>query len=70
MKLKLSNYEKQILESMKNGEFVPVPDFEKRKKELQSYAKHTLEMLDKKQHPSQKNNTFSQRKINYLRLKP
>lgn len=42
MKTKLSKEEKEILESFEKGEWVPVSDFSKRKKELMGYARNTL----------------------------
>jgi len=42
MKTKLSEEEKEILESFEKGEWVPVADFSKRKKELMEYARNTL----------------------------
>ena len=42
MKKKLSKEEKEILESFEKGEWVPVADFSKRKKELMEYARNTL----------------------------
>jgi len=42
MKAKLSGEEKEILESFEKGEWVPVSDFPKRKKELIEYARNTL----------------------------
>ena len=42
MKTKLSKEEKKILESFEKGEWVPVADFSKRKKELMEYARNTL----------------------------
>ncbi|MBI4621387.1 MAG: antitoxin [Desulfobacterales bacterium] len=42
MKTKLSKEEKEILESFEKGEWVPVADFSKRKKELMEYARNTL----------------------------
>ena len=42
MKTKLSKEEKGILESFEKGEWVPVADFSKRKKELMEYARNTL----------------------------
>lgn len=42
MKAKLSNEEKEILDSFEKGEWVPVTDFPKRKKELFEYARNTL----------------------------
>jgi predicted DNA binding CopG/RHH family protein len=42
MKTKLSKEEKEILESFEKGEWVPVEDFSKRKKELIAYARNTM----------------------------
>jgi len=42
MKKKLSKEEKEILESFEKGEWVPVADFSRRKKELMEYARNTL----------------------------
>jgi predicted DNA binding CopG/RHH family protein len=42
MKTKLSKEEKEILESFERGEWVPVADFSRRKKELMEYARNTL----------------------------
>ena len=42
MKTKLSKEEKEILDSIERGEWVPVADFSKRKKELIEYARSTL----------------------------
>lgn len=42
MKTKLSKEEKEILESFEKGEWVPVADFSRRKKELMEYARNTL----------------------------
>jgi len=42
MKAKLSGEEKEILESFEKGEWVPVSDFPKRKKELIECARNTL----------------------------
>jgi predicted DNA binding CopG/RHH family protein len=42
MKAKLSKEEKEILESFERGEWTPVSDFPKRKKELVQYARNTL----------------------------
>jgi len=39
---KLSKEEKEILESFEKGEWVPVADFSRRKKELMEYARNTL----------------------------
>lgn len=42
MKTKLSEEEKQILDSFEKGEWVPVKNLSKRKKELMQYARNTL----------------------------
>jgi predicted DNA binding CopG/RHH family protein len=42
MKTKLSKEEKEILQGFEKGEWVPVADFSKRKKELIDYASNTL----------------------------
>ena len=42
MKTKLSKEEKEILKSFEKGEWVPVADLPKRKKELIEYARNTL----------------------------
>ena len=42
MKTKPSKEEKEILESFEKGEWVPVADFSRRKKELMAYARNTL----------------------------
>jgi predicted DNA binding CopG/RHH family protein len=42
MKAKLSKEEKEILESFEKGEWVPVEDFSKRKKELIAHARNTM----------------------------
>ena len=42
MKKKLSKEEKEILKSFEKGEWVPVADFSRRKKELMEYARNTL----------------------------
>ena len=54
MKIKLTKYEKELLRAVEAGEFVSVPNFEKSKKELQAYAKYTLELIAKGQHSSQR----------------
>lgn len=42
MKTKLTKEEKEILDSFEKGEWVPVDDLSKRKKELAEYARNTL----------------------------
>ena len=42
MKTKLTKEEKEILDSFERGEWVPVTDLSKRKKELAEYARNTL----------------------------
>jgi predicted DNA binding CopG/RHH family protein len=42
MKPKLTKEEKEILDSFENGEWVPVADLPKRKKEFVQYARNTL----------------------------
>ena len=42
MKTKLTKEEKEILDSFEKGEWVPVADLSKRKKELVEYARSTL----------------------------
>jgi predicted DNA binding CopG/RHH family protein len=42
MKTKLTKEEKEILASFEKGEWVPVADLSKRKKELAEYARNTL----------------------------
>ena len=42
MKDKLTKEEKEILDSFENGEWVPVADLSKRRKELAKYARNTL----------------------------
>lgn len=42
MKTKLSKEEKEILDSFEKGEWVPVTNLSKRKKELVRYARNTL----------------------------
>jgi len=42
MKVKLTEEEKQLLESFEKGEWVPVKNLSKRKKELTLYARNTL----------------------------
>ena len=39
----LTDEEQEILKAYENGEYVSVPDLEKRKQELQEYAKNTLD---------------------------
>jgi predicted DNA binding CopG/RHH family protein len=42
MKTKLAKEEKEILDSFEKGEWVPVANLSKRKKELAEYARNTL----------------------------
>ena len=42
MKTKLTKEEKKILDSFEKGEWIPVTDLSKRKKELAAYARNTL----------------------------
>lgn len=42
MKTKLTQEENEILESFEKGEWVPVKNFSKRKKELMQFARNTL----------------------------
>lgn len=42
MKTKLTKDETEILKSFEKGEWVPVPDLSKRKRELIGYARNTL----------------------------
>lgn len=42
MKTKLTKEEKKILDSFEKGEWIPVSDLSKRKKELAAYARNTL----------------------------
>ena len=42
MKTKLTKEEKEILDSFEKGEWVPVTNLTKRKKELMAYARNTL----------------------------
>ena len=42
MKTKLTKEEKEILDSFEKGEWIPVADLSKRKKELADYARNTL----------------------------
>ena len=42
MKTKLTKEEKKILDSFEKGEWVPVPNLKKRRKELVAYARNTL----------------------------
>ena len=42
MKTKLTKEEKEILDSFEKGEWVPVKNLAKRKKELAEYARNTL----------------------------
>jgi predicted DNA binding CopG/RHH family protein len=42
MKARLSKEEKEVLESFEKGEWIPVSDLPKRKKQLAEYARNTL----------------------------
>lgn len=42
MKTRLTKEEKEIVKSFEKGEWVPVPDLSKRRKELMRYARNTL----------------------------
>jgi len=42
MKTKLAKEEKEILDSFEKGEWIPVTNLSKRKKELAAYARNTL----------------------------
>jgi predicted DNA binding CopG/RHH family protein len=42
MKTKLTKEEKEILDSFEKGEWIPVADLSKRRKELARYARNTL----------------------------
>jgi predicted DNA binding CopG/RHH family protein len=42
MKTKLTKEEKDILDSFEKGEWIPVADLSKRRKELAQYARNTL----------------------------
>jgi len=42
MKTKLTKEEKEIVKSFEKGEWIPVTDLSKRKKELMQYARDTL----------------------------
>ncbi|RJP17388.1 MAG: antitoxin [Candidatus Abyssobacteria bacterium SURF_5] len=42
MKTKLTKKENEIVKSLEKGEFVPVKDLPRRKKELMRYARNTL----------------------------
>jgi len=42
MTAKLTKEEKEILDSFENGEWAPVADLPKRRKELAEYARNTL----------------------------
>ena len=42
MKTKLTKEEKEILDSFEKGEWIPVADLSKRRKELAEYARNTL----------------------------
>lgn len=45
--LQLDAYEQEIEDALGRGEFVPVPNQAKRKKELQASARYTLALLKK-----------------------
>lgn len=45
MKTKLTEEEKEILDSFEKGEWVPVKNLSKRKKELMRYARNTLKKI-------------------------
>ena len=42
MKTRLTKEEKEIVKSFENGEWVPVSDLSRRKRELMQYARNTL----------------------------
>ena len=42
MKIRLTKEENEIVKGFENGEWIPAPDFSKRKKELMQYARNTL----------------------------
>jgi predicted DNA binding CopG/RHH family protein len=42
MKTRLTKEEKEIVKSFEKGEWVPVPDLSRRRKELMRYARNTL----------------------------
>ena len=42
MKIRLTKEENEIVKSFENGEWIPAPNFSKRKKELMQYARNTL----------------------------
>jgi len=42
MKAKLTKEEKQIVESLEKGEWIPVADLSRRKKDLMRYARNSL----------------------------
>ena len=42
MKTRLTKEEKEIVESFEKGEWIPVKDLSKRKKELMQYARNTM----------------------------
>jgi predicted DNA binding CopG/RHH family protein len=42
MKIKLTKEENEIVKGFENGEWIPAPNFSKRKKELMQYARNTL----------------------------
>lgn len=45
--LKLDAYEQEIEDALGRGEFVPIPNQAKRKKDLQASARYTLKLLKK-----------------------
>lgn len=59
----LTDEEQELLEAYDKGDFVPTPDLEKRKQELQEYAKNTL---DKKRNI---NIRLSERDLHRLKVK-
>jgi len=63
MKTKLTEEEKEILDSFEKGEWVPVKNLSKRKKELMLYARNTLKK-DKRL-----NIRISERDLNELQRK-
>ena len=63
MKTKLTEEEKEILDSFEKGEWIPVKNLSKRKKELMPYARNTLKK-DKRL-----NIRISERGANEVRLK-
>ncbi len=63
MKTKLTEEEKEILDSFEKGEWIPVKNLSKRKKELMLYARNTLKK-DKRL-----NIRISERDLNELQRK-